>query len=259
MCEGMVEAAPEPNPPLLPLLPVFIYIQHFMQNVGVGVEMFFFFFFFHPQSEWVWLKKKPTQTSLKFRPSALEARGRCTERLPGCWGGKWDGGTPAEQILSLIPNFLGDFQAEEQLRNLLENPQPAPSSGGRSSLTAKGFWSNLWGEFGVFHGGVCREELPNGVPVSRVALQDLSLQGQGGGGRDGGAESSGGSADRQDHCQRVLAFLPAQGERSVQEPSLPPPAPPSPPKLPWLEPSALDPHQSSWGGKAPWITKFGEI
>lgn len=50
MCEGMVEAAPEPNPPLLPLLPVFIYIQHFMQNVGVGVEMFFFFFFSIPKA-----------------------------------------------------------------------------------------------------------------------------------------------------------------------------------------------------------------
>lgn len=66
MCEGMVEAAPEPNPPLLPLLPVFIYIQHFMQNVGVGVEMFFFFFFFHPQSEWVWLKKKTHPNQLEI-------------------------------------------------------------------------------------------------------------------------------------------------------------------------------------------------
>lgn len=60
MCEGMVEAAPEPNPLLLPLLPVFIYIQHFTQNVGVGVEMFFFLFFSSPKNQ-VWLKKQPNQ------------------------------------------------------------------------------------------------------------------------------------------------------------------------------------------------------
>lgn len=59
MCEGMVEAAPEPNPPLLPLLPVFIYIQHFMQNVGVGVEMFFFFFFPSPKQMGLVEKKNP--------------------------------------------------------------------------------------------------------------------------------------------------------------------------------------------------------
>lgn len=57
--------------------------------------------------------------------------------------------------------------------------------------------------------------MSNVVLVSLVTLQDLSLQGQGGGGCDGGAESAGGGADRQDHCQRVFAFLPAQGERSV--------------------------------------------
>lgn len=92
MCEGMVEAAPEPNPPLLPLLPVFIYIQHFTQNVGVGVEMFFFFFFFIPKK--TGLVKKTTKPALN---STLEARGRCTERLLGR-GGKWDGGTLGEQI-----------------------------------------------------------------------------------------------------------------------------------------------------------------
>lgn len=54
-------------------------------------------------------------------------------------------------------------------------------------------------------------------PCLSVALQDLPLPGQGGGGRDGGAESPGGSAHRQDHCQRVFAFLPAQGKRSVHD------------------------------------------
>lgn len=136
--------------------------------------------------------------------------GRCTEK----WGGKWDGGTLGEQILRLIPNFLGDFQApEEQLmEGVGKSPIPQPS--GRSSLTTQGGLEEPVGERWGFPGW---GGAANGVLVSPVALQDLSLQGQGGGGRDGGTESAGGSADRPDHCQRVLAFLPAQGERSVPD------------------------------------------
>lgn len=100
MCEGMVEAAPEPNPPLLPLLPVFIYIQHFMQNVGVGVEMFFFFFFFHPQSEWVWLKKKtnPNQLEIQaFSPGgSWEMHGEAAWMLGWEMGWRDPGGTNPE-------------------------------------------------------------------------------------------------------------------------------------------------------------------
>lgn len=82
----------------------------------------------------------------------------------------------------------------------------------------------MWGRFGFLQALVCRGKLLNTVLVFLVALQDLSLQGQGGGGCDSGAESSGGSADRQDHCQRVFAFLPAQGKRSVRAAALAGPA-----------------------------------
>lgn len=139
------------------------------------------------------------------------------------------------------------------------------------------------GQFGFLRALVCRGKLPNVVVlVSLVALQDLSLQGQGGGGRDGGAESPGGSADRQDHCQRVFTFLPAQGKRSVRAAAPAGPAdtafapshlsaslspaetqPPPPKNEPcaeaWSVPAAPGPHQHPRGGKPPRNASFQRI
>lgn len=161
-------------------------------------------------------------------------------------------------------------------------PQRAPAPGSSSSIAAKGGRSKgvSWGQFGFLRASVCRRKLPDAVLVSLVALQDLSLQGQGGGGCDGGAESSGGSADRQDHCQRVFAFLPAQGKRSVRAaapagppdttfapcrslPRLAPQRPRTPKNEPCSEaqslPAARSPHQDLWGGKPPCNTSFRRI
>lgn len=130
-----------------------------------------------------------------------------------------------QNILSLFPNHLGDLQTEKQFANVLAmSHQPVPAAAPPSQPKGLGAKGVSWGQAGFRRALVCRGKLPNAVLVSLVALQDLSLQGQGGGGCDGGAESSGGSADRQDHCQRVFAFLPAQGKRSVRAAVPPGPA-----------------------------------
>lgn len=86
---------------------------------------------------------------------------------------------------------------------------------GHSSTKITLFGADLWG--GTRETPRHCRDPPLTRPCLSLALQDLPLPGQGGGGRDGGAESPGGSAHRQDHCQRVFAFLPAQGKRSVHD------------------------------------------